>query len=79
MAPSMLYGTDLAASVVDGNMGDGGCMACHLPHLSVGAALPQQDVPFQSPTGAQAEGLAMGKAVHPSPVGSYCVQDFAPG
>ncbi len=53
-------------------------MACHLSHLSVGAALPQQDVPFQSPTGAQAEGLAMGKAVHPSPVGSHGVQDFTP-
>ena len=52
MAPCMLYGMDLAAPVVNGNMGDGGCMTRHLPHLSVGAALPQQDVPFQSPTGA---------------------------
>jgi hypothetical protein len=78
MAPCMLYGMDLAAPVVDGNMGDGGCMTRHLPHLSVGAALPQQDVPFQSPTGAQTEGLAMGKAVDPSPVCSHCVQDFAP-
>lgn len=54
-------------------------MACHLPHLSVGAALPQQDVPFQAPTGTQAEGLAMGKAVHPPPVCCHCVQHLASG
>ena len=78
MAACVLCGADLAAPVVDGNMADGGCMTCHLPHLSVGAALPQQDVPFQPPTGAQAEGLAVGEAVDPSPVCSHGVQDLTP-
>lgn len=74
-----LYDTNLAAPVVNGDVGDGGSMARHLPHLSVGAALPQQDVPFQSPTGTQAEGLAVGKAVHTPVMGSHRVQHFAPG
>lgn len=60
-------------------MGDGGSMASHLPNLSVGAALPQQDVPLQPPTGTQAEGLAVGEAVDPPPVGCHRVQHLAPG
>lgn len=54
-------------------------MASHLPNLPVGAALPQQDVPLQPPTGTQAEGLAVGKAVDPSPVCCHRVQHLAPG
>ncbi len=54
-------------------------MTSHLPHKPIDAALPQQDVPLQAPTSAQAEGLAVSKAVHPSAVGSHCVQHLAPG
>ena len=54
-------------------------MPRHFPHLSVGAALPKQDVPFQAPAGTQTEGLAVSKAVHPSPVGCHSVQDLAAG
>ena len=60
-------------------MGDGGGMASHLPDLSVGAALPKQDVPLQPTASAQAEGLAVGKAVHSSPVRCHCVQHLASG
>ena len=70
---------NLAASVVNGKMGDGGSMASHLPNLSVGAALPQQDVPLQPPAGTQAEGLAVGKAVDAPPVRCHRVQHLAPG
>ena len=54
-------------------------MACHLPDLPVGAALPQQDVPLQAPACTQAEGLAVGKALHTTPVGCHSVQHLAPG
>ena len=54
-------------------------MPSHLPDLSVSAALPQQDVPLQPTAGAQAEGLAVGKAVHSPPVGCHRVQHLAPG
>lgn len=54
-------------------------MPCHLPHLSVGAALPQKNVPFQPPAGTQAEGLAVSKAVHTPPVRCDGVQHFAAG
>ena len=53
-------------------------MASHLPHLPIGAALPQQDVPFKATTGTQAEGLAVGKAVDPPLVCSHGVQHLAP-
>ncbi len=71
--------TCLAAPVVNGNVRDGCGMTSHLSHLSVGAALPQQDVPLKAPTSTQTEGLAVGKAVHPSAVCSHCVQHLAPG
>lgn len=54
-------------------------MAGHLPNLSVGVALPQQDVPLQAPASTQAEGLAVGKAVHSSFMRCHRVQHFAPG
>ena len=54
-------------------------MPCHLPDLSVGTALPQQDVPFKAPASTQAEGLAVGKAVHPSPMSCHSMQHFASG
>ena len=69
--------SDLAAPVVYRNMRDGGCMPCQLPHLSVCAALPQQDIPFQATTSTQAEGLAVSEAVHASLVHCNCMQHFA--
>ena len=73
------FQSDLATPVVYRNMRDGGCMPCQLSHLSVCAALPQQDVPFQATTSTQAEGLAVSKAVHASLVHCHCVQHFAAG
>lgn len=78
-ADAQTKGLHLTASVVNGKMGDGGSMAGHLPHLSVGVALPQQDIPLQAPTSTQAEGLAVGKAVYPSAVCCHSVQHLAPG
>lgn len=72
-------GLHLTTSVVNGKLGDGGSMARHLSHISVSAALPQQDVPLQASTGTQAESLAVGEAVHPSCVGCHRVQHLASG
>lgn len=70
---------DLAAAVVNSQVEYGSSMPRHLPNLSVGAALPQQNVSLQASAGTQAEGLAVCKAVHPSPVGCDGVQHLAAG